>query len=131
MLCFVKKWNKRTDIYLDMSRIQQIMATKSSIQTLTESTNHELWKMETQVWTVVTELSDEKQALAVALKKDRWQRSGIDTIMYHTCPRIPNGKVTKTQLNITNESQEVSPFSAGDHKAAMNRHKSMTKTRHK
>ena len=28
----------------------------------------------------------------------------------------------KTQLNITNESQEVSPFSAGDHKAAMNRH---------
>ena len=25
----------------------------------------------------------------------------------------------KTQLNITNESQEVSPFPAGDHKAAM------------
>ena len=34
---------------------------------------------------------------------------------------IPYGKVTKTQLNITNESQEVSPFPAGDHKAATNK----------
>ena len=39
-----------------------------------------------------------------------------------------HGKVTKTQLNITNESQEVSPVPAGDHKALMNRRKSMTKT---
>ena len=31
--------------------------------------------------------------------------------------------MTKTQLNITNKSQEVSPFLAGDHKAAMNRAK--------
>ena len=31
----------------------------------------------------------------------------------------------KTQLNITNKSQEVSPFPAGDHKAAMNRCESM------
>ena len=30
-------------------------------------------------------------------------------------------KVTNTQFNITNESQVVSPFPAGDHKAAMNR----------
>ena len=29
----------------------------------------------------------------------------------------------KTQLNITNKCQEISPFSAGDHKAAMNRAK--------
>ena len=27
-----------------------------------------------------------------------------------------NGKVTTSQLDITNESQEVSPFPAGDHK---------------
>ena len=33
-----------------------------------------------------------------------------------------NGKVTKSQLDITNESQEVSPFPAGDHKATINRH---------
>ena len=29
-----------------------------------------------------------------------------------------NGKVTMSQLYITNESQEVSPFPAGDHKAS-------------
>ena len=28
-----------------------------------------------------------------------------------------NGKVTSSQLDTTNESQEVSPFQAGDHKA--------------
>ena len=37
----------------------------------------------------------------------------------------------KTTINITNKSQEVSPFPAGDHKAAMKRRKSMTFTRHK
>ena len=31
------------------------------------------------------------------------------------------GKVTTSQLDITNESQEVSPFPAGDHKASTNR----------
>ena len=32
-----------------------------------------------------------------------------------------NGKVTTSQLDIKNESQEVSPFPAGDHKASTNR----------
>ena len=32
-----------------------------------------------------------------------------------------NGKVTHSQLETTNESQEVSPFPAGDHKAHINR----------
>ena len=36
-----------------------------------------------------------------------------------------------TQLNITNVSQEASPFPAGDLKAAMNRPESMTNTRQK
>ena len=36
----------------------------------------------------------------------------------------------KTQLNITNKNQELSPFPAGDHKAAMNRRESMTNIRH-
>ena len=48
---------------------------------------------------------------------------------YHTWPRIPHGKVTKTQLNITNKDQEVSPFTAGDPKAAMKWRESMTNTR--
>ena len=33
-----------------------------------------------------------------------------------------NGKVTNSQLDTTSESQEVSPFPAGDHKAHINRH---------
>ena len=32
-----------------------------------------------------------------------------------------NGNVTTSQLEITNESQEVSPFPAGDHKVSINR----------
>ena len=43
------------------------MATEISIPRLTGSTNYELWKLQTQAWTVVTELSKEKQAVAVAL----------------------------------------------------------------
>ena len=31
-----------------------------------------------------------------------------------------NGKVTISQLDITNESQEASPFPAGDRKASLN-----------
>ena len=42
------------------------------------------------------------------------------------------GTVTSSQFNATNESQEVSSFPAGDHKAAMSRHKSteITQTLH-
>ena len=32
-----------------------------------------------------------------------------------------NGKVTTSQLDITNESQEVSHFQASDHKASTNK----------
>ena len=32
-----------------------------------------------------------------------------------------NGKVTTSQLDITNERKDVSPFPAGDHKASTNR----------
>ena len=45
---------------------------------------------------------------------------------------IPHGKVTtKNTINIANKSQEVRPFPAGDHKAAMNRREIMRNTRHK
>ena len=43
---------------------------------------------------------------------------------YNQAPHLTqdnNGKVT-SQIDITNESQEVSPFPAGDHKASTNRH---------
>ena len=43
---------------------------------------------------------------------------------YNQVPHLTqdtNGKVTNSQLDTTNESQEVSPFPAGDHKAHKNR----------
>ena len=43
---------------------------------------------------------------------------------YNQVPHLTqdtNGKVTNSQLDITNENQEVSPFPAGDHKASINR----------
>ena len=44
---------------------------------------------------------------------------------YNQAPHLTqgtNGKVETSQLDITNESQEISPFPAGDHKASINRH---------
>ena len=46
------------------------------------------------------------------------RRSGIDTIKY--LAHDTNGKVTNSQLDTTNESQEGSPLPAGDHKAHIN-----------
>ena len=43
---------------------------------------------------------------------------------YNQVPHLAqdtNGKATNLQLDITNESQEVSPFPAGDHNATINR----------
>ena len=43
---------------------------------------------------------------------------------YNQVPHLTqdtNGKVTNSQLDTTNESQEVSPFPGGDHKAHINR----------
>ena len=43
---------------------------------------------------------------------------------YNQVPHLAqdtDGKVTNSQLDTTNESQEVSPFPAGDHKAHINR----------
>ena len=43
---------------------------------------------------------------------------------YNQVPHLTsdtNGKVTNSQLDTTNENQEVSPFSAGDPKAQINR----------
>ena len=43
---------------------------------------------------------------------------------YNQVPHLTqdaNWKVTHSQLDTTNESQEVSPFPAGDHKAHINR----------
>ena len=52
---------------------------------------------------------------------------------YNQVPHLTqdtNGKVTNSQLDTTNESQKVSPFPAGDHKAHINRH-SQKHSKHK
>ena len=54
---------------------------------------------------------------------------------YNQVPHLTqdtNGKVTNSQLDTTDESQEVSPFPAGDHKAHINRQiKGIANTRQK
>ena len=47
-----------------------------------------------------------------------------DQESYNQAPHLTqdtNGKVTISQLDITNESQEVSPFPTDEHKASINR----------
>ena len=48
---------------------------------------------------------------------------------YNQVPQMSqdtDGKLTNSQLDTTNESQEVSPFPAGDHKAHINRGTQLT-----
>ena len=52
---------------------------------------------------------------------------------YNQVPHLAqdtNGKVTNSQIDTTNESQEVSPFPAGDHKAHINR-RAQRQSKHK
>ena len=61
-------------------------------------------------------------------------RNRYNQVPYGRYNQVPYGKVTKTQeKHHTQESQEFSPFPAGDHKAAKNIQDSMTKanTKHK
>ena len=49
---------------------------------------------------------------------------------YNQAPHLTqdtNGKVTTSQLDIKKESQDVSPFPAGDHKASTDMYESITK----
>ena len=71
-------------------------------------------------------------ALLVKVRKSAKIRSRYNQVPHPT--QDTNGKVTNSQLDTTNESQEVSPFPAGDHKAHINRRAqrhSTHKTEHK
>ena len=63
------------------------------------------------------------------------KKEGKDQESIQSSPHLTqdtNWKVTPLQLHITNESQEVSPFHAGDHKASINRRaRKNNKTRQK
>ena len=53
---------------------------------------------------------------------------------YNQVPHLTQDTIwesNKNTINITNKSQEVRHFPAGDHKAAMKRRESMSNTRHK
>ena len=50
----------------------------------------------------------------VKVSKGAKIRNGYNQVPHLT--QDTNGKVTNSQLDTTNESQEVSPFPAGDHK---------------
>ena len=53
------------------------------------------------------------------ISKDAKTRNRYNQVPHPT--QDTNGKVTNSQLDTKNESQEVSPFPAGDHKAQINR----------
>ena len=55
----------------------------------------------------------------IKISKGAKTRSQYNQVPHPT--QDTNGKVTNSQLDTTNESQEVSPFPAGDHKAHINR----------
>ena len=57
--------------------------------------------------------------IVVKVSKGAKIRSRYNQVPHPT--QDTNGKVTNSQLDTTNESQEVSPFPAGDHKAHINR----------
>ena len=77
--------------------------------------------------------------LKVKVKGFKVSKSAKIRNRYNQVPHLTqdtNGKVTNSQLDTTNESQEVSPFPAGDHKAHINRHiqrhsKHKTEQKHK
>ena len=62
---------------------------------------------------------DQADILSSKVSKDAKIRNRYNQVPHLT--QDTNGKVTNSQLDTTNESQEVSPFPAGDHKAHINR----------
>ena len=76
-------------------------------------------------------LSEQAQKCKVAtykIKKDGKDLETLNQVLHLT--QDTTWESNKDTINITNKSQEVSPFPAGDHKAAMNRRESMRNTRH-
>ena len=68
------------------------------------------------------------QINACKVSKGAKIRNRYDQVQHLT--QDTNGKVTNSELDSTNESQEVSPFPAGDHEAHINR-RTQTHSKHK
>ena len=70
-----------------------------------------------QLWLtciLVKTLNQSHVFFGFSVKKVRVPRSGIDTNQVPHLTQDTNWKLTNSQLYTTNESQEVSPFQAGD-----------------
>ena len=61
-----------------------------------------------------------RNTIGIKVSKGAKIRNQYNQVPYLT--QDTDGKVTNSQLDATNESQEVSPFPAGDHKAHIHRH---------
>ena len=68
--------------------------------------------------------------LGFKVSKEAKIRNQCTEVPYLTQDTTPESD-KNTIKHHTQESQEVSPFPAGDHKAAMNRQESITNTKHK
>ena len=64
--------------------------------------------------------STDKTTLIIKVSKGAKIRSRYNQVPHPT--QNTNGKVTNSQLDTTNEGQEVSPFLAGDHKTLVRLH---------
>ena len=69
------------------------------------------------------QVKDKYQGHRGQKSRSLWSKWGCND-RYNQVPHLTqdtNGKVTNSQFDTSNESQEVSPFPAGDHKARINR----------
>ena len=76
-----------------------------------------------------TQSKNERRVQVIKVRKTARTRNRYNRVPHLSQDtKLESNKIT---INITNNSQEVSPFPSGDHKAAMNRRESMMDTRHK
>ena len=78
----------------------------------------------TSFLSVTNTIAFEATCLPVYLPFVKVRKRAKISNQYNQAPYLTqdtNGKVTTSQLDITNESQDVSPFPAGDHNASINR----------
>ena len=88
-----------------------------------------LYKAHLWTWTNSIEEFHNVSLNILQLKASRYEKIKVSKGVkirnrYNQVPHViqdTNGKVTNSQLDTTKESQEVSPFPAGDHKAQINR----------
>ena len=77
----------------------------------------------------IVDLRHIKIIMIYKLNKSKKDSKDQESIQSSTTP-VPGYQMGKLHitLNITNKSQDISPFPSVDHKAAMNRRKSMANT---